>query len=104
MSHEIFKSLISEMIENHLEESQKDDIVESIFEQVSDETWEAIEEAIIAELDLNTAAKFIKKKALSGASSMAKNALHKSVFSDVQNVADKFKSAKQSYDKFRQNP
>ncbi len=100
----ILRTLISEMVESYLEESQKDDIVESIFEQVSDETWEAIEEAILAELDMNTAAKFIKKKALSGASSMAKNALHKSVFSDAQNVADKFKSIKKSYDKFRQNP
>lgn len=104
MTNSIMKSLVSEMIESYLEESAEEDLVESIFEQVSDETWQAIEEAILAELDISTAAKFLNKKAASSASSIGKNLLHKSVFSDVQNTVDRFKSAKKSYDKFRQNP
>jgi hypothetical protein len=49
MSHPLLRTLISEMVETYLEESYEDDLVESIFEEVSNETWEAIEEARILE-------------------------------------------------------
>jgi hypothetical protein len=42
------------MIGDYLNESYEDDLVESIFEEVSEETWEAIEEAILNELSEET--------------------------------------------------
>lgn len=50
MSHPLLRTLISEMVESYLEESYGDDLIESIFDEVSEETWEAIEEAILNEL------------------------------------------------------
>lgn len=49
------------MIGDYLEESYEDDLVESIFEEVSEETWEAIEEAILNELSPKTLASYVKK-------------------------------------------
>ena len=46
----ILKQLIENMIGEYLSESYEDDLVESIFEEVSSDTWEAIEEAILSEL------------------------------------------------------
>jgi len=55
----IMKQLIESMITGYLEESYEDDnIVESIFEEVSEETWEAIEEAILNELSPKTLARY----------------------------------------------
>ena len=55
----IMKQLIESMITGYLEESYEDDnIVESIFEEVSEETWEAIEEAILNELSPETMARY----------------------------------------------
>jgi len=61
MSNPVLKSLIESMIVNHLEESYEDDLMESIFEEVSSETWEAIEEAILNELSPKTLASYMKK-------------------------------------------
>ena len=61
MSHPLLKSLISEMVESYLEESYEGDLIESIFEEVSDETWEAIEEAILNELSPKTLQSYVKK-------------------------------------------
>jgi hypothetical protein len=61
MSHPLLKSLIESMIGNYLEESYGDDLVESIFEEVSDETWEAIEEAILNELSPDTLKSYWEK-------------------------------------------
>ena len=61
MSNPVLKSLIESMIVNHLEESYEDDLVESIFDEVSEETWEAIEEAILNELSPKTLASYTKK-------------------------------------------
>jgi hypothetical protein len=44
------KQLIESMITGYLEESYEDDLVEPIFEEVSEETWDTIEEAILNEL------------------------------------------------------
>lgn len=55
------KKLVENMISDYLEESYEDDIVESIFEEVSDETWEDIEEAILSELSPGTLKKYIGK-------------------------------------------
>jgi hypothetical protein len=46
----ILKQLIESMIGDYLNESYEDDLVESIFEEVSEETWDAIQEAILNEL------------------------------------------------------
>jgi hypothetical protein len=54
MSHPLLRTLISEMVETYLEESYGDDLIESIFDEVSEETWEAIEEAILDELSPET--------------------------------------------------
>jgi hypothetical protein len=54
MSHPLLRTLISEMVESYLEESYGNHIIESIFEEVSEETWEAIEEAILSELSPET--------------------------------------------------
>jgi hypothetical protein len=61
MSNSLLRTLISEMVETYLEESYEDDLVESIFEEVSNETWEAIEEAILNELSPKTLASYTKK-------------------------------------------
>ena len=61
MSHPLLKALISEMVGDYLNESYEDDLVESIFEEVSDETWEAIEEAILNELSPKTLTSYRKK-------------------------------------------
>ena len=39
MSHPLLRTLISEMVETYLEESYNDDLIESIFNEVSEETW-----------------------------------------------------------------
>jgi hypothetical protein len=57
----IMKQLIEGMIGNYLNESVEDDLIESIFEEVSGETWEAIEEAILNELSPETLASYTKK-------------------------------------------
>jgi hypothetical protein len=44
-----------------LEESYEDDLVESIFEEVSEETWEAIEEAILNELSPGVLKRYLDK-------------------------------------------
>jgi hypothetical protein len=49
------------MVGDYLNESYEDDLVESIFEEVSEETWEAIEEAILNELSPKTLKSYIKK-------------------------------------------
>ena len=55
MSNTVLKSLIAERISVYLQESAESySIIDSIFEEVSDETWEAIEEAIINELSEET--------------------------------------------------
>ena len=54
MTNPLLRTLISEMVETYLEESYNDDLIESIFNEVSDETWEAIEEAIMNELSEET--------------------------------------------------
>jgi hypothetical protein len=46
----ILKQLIENMIGNYLNESNDYDLAEEIFEEVSPETWEAIQEAILNEL------------------------------------------------------
>jgi hypothetical protein len=62
MTNQIIRELISEMIESYLEESYDgEDLLESIFEEVSDETWEAIEEAILNELSPKTLQSYLKK-------------------------------------------
>ncbi len=61
MSHPLFRTLISEMVGDYLNESYEDDLMESIFEEVSDETWEAIEEAILNELSPKTLSSYVKK-------------------------------------------
>ena len=63
MTNPLLRTLISEMVETYLEESYDDDLVESIFEEVSSETWEAIEEAILNELSPRTLSSYIKKSA-----------------------------------------
>jgi hypothetical protein len=63
MSNNILRSLISEMVGDYLNESHEDDLIESIFEEVSEETWEAIEEAILNELSPNTLQSYVKKAA-----------------------------------------
>jgi len=57
----ILKQLIENMIGEYLNESYENDLVESIFEEVSEETWEAIEEAILNELSPKTLASYAKK-------------------------------------------
>jgi hypothetical protein len=57
----IMKQLIENMIGDYLNESYEDDLVESIFEEVSDETWEAIQEAILNELSPDTLKRYINK-------------------------------------------
>lgn len=54
MSDTLLKSLIAEQIQSYLNESRESDLVESIFNEVSEETWEAIEEAILNELSPET--------------------------------------------------
>ena len=54
----IMKQLIETMIHGYLEESYEDDLIESIFEEVSAETWEAIEEAILNELSPELMARY----------------------------------------------
>lgn len=54
MSNPLLRTLISEMVETYLEESVGQHLIESIFEEVSEETWEAIEEAILNELSEET--------------------------------------------------
>jgi hypothetical protein len=55
------KQLIENMIGDYLNESYEGDLVESVFEEVSEETWEAIEEAILNELSPKTLASYVKK-------------------------------------------
>lgn len=62
MTNTLLRNLISEMVESYLEESIQDDLVESIFEEVSPETWIAIEEAILNELSPATLKSYIKKQ------------------------------------------
>jgi len=61
VSHPLLRTLIEEMIGNYLEESYEDDLVESIFNEVSEETWEAIEEAILNELSPTLLARYRNK-------------------------------------------
>jgi hypothetical protein len=61
MSNPLLRSLVESMIGNYLEESYEDDLMESIFEEVSAETWEAIEEAILNELSPKTLTSYMKK-------------------------------------------
>lgn len=62
MTNPIIRELISEMIQNYLEESHEgENLLESIYEEVSDETWKAIEEAILNELSPKTLQSYLKK-------------------------------------------
>lgn len=61
MPRPLLKTLISEMMESYLEESYDADLVESIFKEVSSETWEAIEEAILNELSPELVHRYAKK-------------------------------------------
>jgi len=63
MSNEILRSLIESTISGYLNESHEDDLIESIFEEVSEETWEAIEEAILSELSPGTYKNYMNKAA-----------------------------------------
>ena len=60
----MLKSIIESMIVGYLSESVEDDLLETVFQEVSEETWEAIEEAILLELSPETL-KSYKKKAFS---------------------------------------
>ena len=61
MSNPLLKQLISEMVGSYLEESHNDNLIETIFEEVSEETWEAIEEAILSEISYKTLASYARK-------------------------------------------
>lgn len=58
----MLKDIIESMIIGYLSESTEDNLLEDIFSEVSEETWEAIEEAILLELSPETLA-YYKKKA-----------------------------------------
>lgn len=57
----MLKDIIESMIIGYLNESEEDGLMESIFQEVSEETWEAIEEAILLELSPETLASYKKK-------------------------------------------
>lgn len=57
----MLKNIVESMILGYLNESIEDDLLESIFQEVSEETWEAIEEAILLELSPETLASYKKK-------------------------------------------
>jgi hypothetical protein len=92
MSHPLLKALISEMVGDYLNESYEDDLVESIFEEVSDETWEAIEEAILNELSPKTLASYVKKASQSAARNAETSGKHweKSTNASDIDAADRY--------------
>lgn len=61
MSNPLLRTIIFEMVGDYLNESHEDYLVKSIFEEVSSETWEAIQEAILNELSPKTLEKYRKK-------------------------------------------
>jgi len=61
MSNRVLRSIISEMVGDYLNESHEDDLVKSIFEEVSSETWDAIQEAILSELSPAVLNRYVNK-------------------------------------------
>jgi hypothetical protein len=49
------------MVGDYLNESHEDDLVRSIFEEVSEETWDAIQEAILSELSPAVLNRYVNK-------------------------------------------
>ena len=63
MDRKSWKSLAESVIGVMLDEplNENDDLAESILEEVSEETWEAIEEAILSEISYKTLANYARK-------------------------------------------
>lgn len=53
--------MLKQLIENMIYDYLEDDLVESVFEEVSPQTWEAIEEAILNELSPELLKRYINK-------------------------------------------
>lgn len=102
MSRDVVKSLISEMIEAKLEESAHNDLLAAIFEEISDETWQSIEEAILAELSPSTLGKFVAHKAATAVKRRVTGGLMSkpSVFSTVKHTVN---SAQSDYKRFKKD-
>jgi hypothetical protein len=102
MSNDMVKSLISEMIEAKLDETSSNDLLASIFEEVSEETWQSIEEAILAELSPSTMGRFIAHKAASAVKRKVVGGLMSkpSAFSAVR---DTIKSTQSDYNRFKKD-
>jgi hypothetical protein len=102
----IMKQLVEQMIGEYLNESYENDLVESIFEEVSEETWEAIEEAILNELSEQTRDLYIEGSLKKGSPERAiKDAFRKGEaktrdFYSGDSTARKFKAPKTPQEKF----